>query len=91
MQLSLSHGSQLQTKTRNGIACGAATLADPMGGVAQQRSPAPSVRMLFAFMSYAKTSFAPHLNAKSPTRCVGLLCGLDGTRTRDPMRDRHVF
>ena len=19
------------------------------------------------------------------------LCGLDGTRTRDPMRDRHVF
>ena len=20
-----------------------------------------------------------------------LLCGADGTRTRDPMRDRHVF
>ena len=60
-------------------------------GVDQQRSLAPSVRMLFAFMSFTKTIFAPHMNAKSPTLCVGLLCGLDGTRTRDPMRDRHVF
>ena len=29
-------------------------------------------------------------NAKSLT-IVKLSCGPDGTRTRDPMRDRHVF
>ena len=30
------------------------------------------------------------LQTKNSTR-VSAICGLDGTRTRDPMRDRHVF
>ena len=28
---------------------------------------------------------------KSPTNLVELFCGMDGTRTRDPLRDRQVF
>ncbi len=28
---------------------------------------------------------------KAPTFVEALFCGPDGTRTRDPVRDRHVF
>ncbi len=32
------------------------------------------------------------LNTKKAQKFLSeLFCGLDGTRTRDPMRDRHVF
>ena len=30
------------------------------------------------------------MKTKKPQE-IGAFCGLDGTRTRDPMRDRHVF
>ncbi len=31
------------------------------------------------------------IDKKSPENSSRLFCGPDGTRTRDPMRDRHVF
>ena len=30
-------------------------------------------------------------NKKSPKLCLRTFCGMDETRTRDPLRDRQVF
>jgi hypothetical protein len=55
----------------------------------------------FIGIRYASTKQTPKTNSQGPTpnmkkapenqRLTFLRGGLDGTRTRDPMRDRHVF
>ncbi len=64
----------------------------PWGGAADHGPSANCVGGCFFWSlamkasSTAKTKKAPH------TLCEGLvLCGPDGTRTRDPLRDRQVF
>ena len=44
------------------------------------------------FLVSTKLLFSLSLNNKTPKGWgVRNISGLDGTRTRDPMRDRHVF
>jgi hypothetical protein len=48
--------------------------------------------VLFLILDGSKSLIRYIIKKAFPLRkALNNICGLDGTRTRDPMRDRHVF
>ena len=47
--------------------------------------------LVHALVHIPENKYCKQNNLFIMKRLCFVICGLDGTRTRDPMRDRHVF